>query len=337
MTTDAHVHHDDELFGNGQADGGRLLRSIAGDPWDNPLLTRGSITHRVFSDVGSAPYTVMAVFVLGTVQPAVGQALDQHEPLMNGARSRSIGTVFLRMRHSYEIAFGILLGKTAEERITAVHTLRELHRVIQGRMPDGSRYHAWQRDVWAYAWLGIFMGIIEAYDFARGFTSDRERFDAIAGCIEVGKLFGVAGIPETQPEFEAYWDNFVHNEAASNAAVQYIMEQVGPDILKPAKAQWIPQPVWAVITLPMRRVFRVGVVATFPAAIKTKVGFRETRVDRVEAAIHRRFWRVVPKRATEYAGQSAFRVLTTVGRPAWKGAFSEQKLAERRASLGERS
>ncbi|MEV6278869.1 oxygenase MpaB family protein [Nocardia sp. NPDC051832] len=335
MTTDAHVHDSDDLFGSGQTNG-RSLRSIAGDPWDNPLLAPGSMTHRLFSDVGSAVYAAMGVFILGTVQPAVGQALDQHEPLLNGTRTRSIDTAFVRMRQSYEIAFGILLGATAEDRITAAYTLRELHRVIQGRMPGGSRYHAWQRDVWAFAWLGIFMGVVEAYEFARGYASDDERFEAIAGCIEVGKLFGVQGIPETRPEFEAYWDNFIDNEAVTNQAVQYIMEQIGPGIVKPAQAQWIPQPLWAAITLPLRRLFRVGVVATFPPVIKAEVGFRETRFDRVEAAMHRRFWRMVPRRATEYAGQAGFRALTTIGEPAWKTDFSEKRLAQRRASLGAR-
>ncbi|MEU7145902.1 oxygenase MpaB family protein [Nocardia sp. NPDC046473] len=299
------------------------------------LLAPGSVTYRVLGDAGTMTYVSMAGMVLGTLMPKVGRGIEEHEPLLNGdIAPAGTGHSIRRLFDSYELLAGIVLGATAQDRADAANALRELHRKISGTMPDGARYHAWERETWAYAWTGIFQGVIEAYDFSRGFTCDTERDEALAGMVELGRSFGVQGIPDTREEFDAYWTDYLCNVAENNPTVEWIMKQMGPETRKPASAPWIPQPVWRVITFPLRRLLRVGALATFPEVLDERLGLHRTRIDAVELALHKGVWRLVPKALSQTAGPIFFRARQHIGpKPPWQNRFSRDNLAHRRAEL----
>lgn len=303
---------------------------VAGqDPRNHPLLAPGSALYRALSDAGTVAYLPIAVMVFPVLHSTVSLGVEDHEPAY---LKRSLLLAIKRLLDSYELLFGTVLATTAEDRVEAAFALRELHQSIQGHMPDGSRYHALNQEYWAYAWLGIFTAIIKSYEYARGYASEHEREDVLAGLVLLGQLFGVTGIADDWEGYTAQWDRFVEEVAGNTPATEFILAQLGPQIMKPDFAAWLPQPLWRLGSLPVRHFLRVGTLATFPEALDERLGLTRNRVDQWALRLHQSAWRLVPRSVSGLMGPAVFRVRQYAGTPVWAGKYSRQRLAARRAA-----
>lgn len=91
------------------------------------------------------------VFALQAMHPVVSAGLIEHSSLFDDPWGRGRDT----------IAWGLRIVFTDEPNLVAAE-LREMHRPIHGRTDDGSRYHAWNPEPWAWIHLTTFEAVLFA-------------------------------------------------------------------------------------------------------------------------------------------------------------------------------
>lgn len=332
-----------------------LTCALTGEPIRAELLGEGSMLYRMLGDACMV-YAGLSVLVLGTVQPQTIQGLKDHEPIfqkqpkanedgVDRSVDRSVDKSVdknkaqsKRLQESLELVGGIIFGVTEQDKADAAFALRELHRKIRGHLADGSQYHAWQPDVWAHAWAGIFRGMIDAYEVFRGFDSQKERDEALLGFVEFGKVFGVKGVPETWDKFDPYWDSFVKG-AVIDDTVGQIAAVVRNGYFQATVAERLAKRRWtsalkSARSLPMLRILRVGAMATFPPQFDRQLGIKRTLFDRFERICHRLVWKLVPKSLSAKVGPNSFKKKAARGGiPIWKKRFSRENLLIAREEL----
>ena len=325
-----------------------LTDALSGEPIRTELIGPGSALQRVLGDLATTLYGALAVLVLGTAQREAIQGLKDHEEIFRKASSTPEGTVsdgevaaygVRRLKESVELVGGIVFAVTDQDRADAAFALRELHRKVRGRLDDGSAYHAWQPEVWANAWAGIVWGLMASYDTFRGFDDDRQREEALAGFVELGRVFGVRGLPARWDDFEAYWEDFVA-EAVVDDTIGTIAGIVrngafGRVLRRSIRQGGIRPGARVALALPLFRVLRVGAIATFPVELDDDLGIERTRFDRVEMRVHQLVWRAVPKAVSTRFLPVAFRVADARGvEPVWRTRFARPAFESDGAVVG---
>lgn len=308
--------------------------ALTGEPLRTELLDENSMLYKMLGDAGVI-YAGLAVLVLGTVQPQAIQGLKDHEPIFqknnHSSEAEKKKAQARRLQESAELIGGIIYGVSEQDRADAAFAMRELHRKIRGHLADGSRYHAWQPDVWAHAWAGIFKGMIDAYAVFRGFETPAHRDEALLGFIEFGKVFGVKGIPENWPEFDIYWQQFI-DTAVVDQTVRQIASVVRNGYFQENLAQRLRNKQWRsalklVAALPKMRIARVGAMATFPPEFDQQLGIRRTFFDSLEGKLHQLIWRGVPKSWSSQVGPNSFKKKAQSGYiPIWRKRLSRENL-----------
>lgn len=318
-----------------------LTCALTGKPIRAELLSEGSVLYRVMGDAAML-YSGLAVLVLGTVQPQTIQGLKDHEPIFqkqsNLTEAERKAAQAKRLQESVELIGGIIYGVTEQDKADAAFAMRELHRKIKGHLADGSKYHAWQPDVWAHAWAGIFIGMISAYEVFRGFTSSEERDEALAGFVEFGKVFGVTGVPETWNDFDPYWESFVAS-AVIDETVRQIATVARNGYFQTTLWKRLSNREWRsglklFLALPKLRIMRVGAMATFPHQFDQQLGITRTVLDKIELRFHQLIWKLVPKSMSAKVGPNSFRKKAERGHlPIWKKRLSRENLLITREEL----
>ena len=289
---------------------GSALYKAAGDP--------------VMYTYGFAPALVNSVLI-----PVSARGVAQHERLVDG-RIPIVGIehVMGRAIDSIDIIFGIVFAGHEAER--AAHALHELHRSVKGKMPDGSDYHAWNQHIWTSTWLVQVKGFMDAYGVLRGYDDEQHRLAVYRGFAELGRHFHVTKMPTSLEEYDAYWKELTNTTLVASEPARFLVEQTTPKIVKPSKMQWIPTFLWALLTLPGRRIARVGLLITLPEKLDSELGIRRSWIDRVERKLHQFFWRLLPRSMTSKIGPAYFRLRCKFGNPAWRNRYSRESLAARR-------
>lgn len=291
------------------------------------LIEPGSATYSMLCDATLLIYG-LPLFLLPLLHPATGDATLRHDPVVSDATSgldryagRYWGTIAM-------VSGTIYAGPEAAH---VRYAMRELHRGTSGTLDDGTGYHAWSRDTWRWNWAAISIATLDTYGVFRGFPSEQFRDEAYQGLVEIGTTFGVLGMPATYAEFAAWWPSERDRIAVASPAVHRIMGLTHAEgMLPPRLLRWLPAPVWALLSTPVRHVLRVSVRAALPPHLHRDLGLTRDRRDGFQVRAHRALWRLVPRWVTREAGRAILVGHARFGTPVWRTRYSATALAERR-------
>ncbi|MDA8311820.1 MAG: oxygenase MpaB family protein [Actinomycetota bacterium] len=189
-----------------RADVGRSIRRSLGFRGDPPpreerdaraFLAPGSVARLVHSDLPSMVVGGLAALLLQTLHPlAMAGVAD-----FSSYQEDPIG----RLRRTAAFVGATTFG-TAEEAERAIAHVREVHRHIRGRAPDGRRYSA--SDPALLTWVHVaevssFLAASMRYGPHRLGPTERDRY--FAETAVVARSLGARWVPETQAEVEDYF------------------------------------------------------------------------------------------------------------------------------------
>lgn len=158
--------------------------------------------------------------------------------------------------------------------VEVAQRVREMHRTIKGVNPDGTRYHAFEPEAFAWVQATIANGLVVAADqlIGPGLTAnDRDRlYREQRG---LGILLGVrpTDLPETWPEFEVYRDEMITNRLTfTDTALEYleVVQRPNPPTALPSALRG----VWPVLRIPQRPLIMSITVGLLPPVLRERLG-----------------------------------------------------------------
>lgn len=275
-------------------------------------------------------YANVPALIMPTLHPKIAHVLSEKDRALNGSEDLpTLQAAARRLISTYEMVMGIVFA--GPEGDDVAHGLHELHRPIAGSMPDGTSYHAWNKDMWNWTWGSILKGGLDIAAEFDLFGSDDEREQAYRGLNELGRRFGVRSLPEDYASFCLYWQDVVDRTLEVNPQVQFIVDNaLNPP--KPRGWRLVPMPIWRLLSLPLVRTLRVGVLAGVPAKFHADMGLQTTWIDRLERRVHAAFWRAVPRSLAGCFAPTYFWLRRRFGRPGWRTHYSRTQLDANRAA-----
>jgi uncharacterized protein (DUF2236 family) len=189
-----------------RADLRRNIRRSLGVPAEPPpraerpgeaYLPPGGVARRVHGDLPSMVVGGLAALLLQTLHPLAMAGVADH----SSYREDPIG----RLRRTAAFVGATTFG-TVEQATRAIENVREVHRAVHGRAPDGRRYSANDPELltWVHvAEVSSFLASAERYGPHR--LSPRERDRYYAETAPVARSLGARWVPETADEVEAYF------------------------------------------------------------------------------------------------------------------------------------
>ncbi len=189
-----------------RADVRRSIRRSLGVPADPPpreeragkaFLPPGSVARRVHGDLPSMVVGGLAALLLQTLHPLAMAGVADH----SSYREDPIG----RLRRTAAFVGATTFG-TVEQATRAIDQVREVHRHVHGRAPDGRRYSANDPELltWVHvAEMSSFLAAGERYGPHRYRPDERDRY--FAETAVVARSLGARWVPETAAEVDAYF------------------------------------------------------------------------------------------------------------------------------------
>lgn len=186
----------------------------------------------------------------GTMQnmhPKLGQAVWEHSDFFTERWQRL-------MRSLYPIS-GVVFDPVATGHATGIE-VRDYHRDIKGTMPDGSRYHALDPDVFYWAHATFWYGNVRLCERMGPWLSEDDKRQLFEESKAWYAQYGVSmrPVPETYEDFLEYWDHMCRYELRDHAAVRAVF-----DISSLPKPPWmvgVPEVVWRrLLAKPTERFF----------------------------------------------------------------------------------
>ena len=142
--------------------------------------------------------------VLQNMLPALGQGVEDH--------SVWFAETLARLQRSIPPIYNTVYGAEPE---TSGHEVRDFHRPIKGRLPDGSPYSALNPDTYYWAHACFVEHLITATDTFIRRLSDSEKEQIFPESITWFERYGVSsrGTPQTYAEFVAYFEDALERAA----------------------------------------------------------------------------------------------------------------------------
>jgi uncharacterized protein (DUF2236 family) len=289
------------------------------------LLAPGTPAHRVLAEPLIAVYGLPG-FLKPLFHPATAAATGARDKVFTDPDADAFDFL-ARLRDTIEMISAV--AHAGDEADHVAHAMRELHRGIAGADRHGDSYHAWSRDTWTWNWAAIVAGWMRGYDVLRGFPTEEFGEQAYLGMVEVGRRFGVLGMPASYEEFLVEWPRHRDRLAdGGSETIQRVVALMRADGLPPPRvARRLPLPVWAAVTLPVWHVLRMPVVIGLDDDERALLGFDARRSDQLLAATHARVWRIVLPRAASYrVGLGWLAARRRFGTPVWRTRYSAATL-----------
>lgn len=296
------------------------------------LTGPGSPLYQVLSD-GAMFYVALPTLVFVVTSAAGGQGVDDHDPVARISARGSVrfGDMMRRLIDTADMVVGQAFA--GDERPAVAHAIHELHRHVEGRLLDGNRYHAWNKDLWAWTWAGILKPIMDTYQELRGFESEAFRQDVYTGFLQLGAGFRVQGLPESYSEFESYWKHtWLPAMQDQTQAARFIVTLARTPPM-PSFAPWLPRPAWQAITWPLRHLLWTGMLLVTPPEMEQMLGIERKRGDQASLAVHRAIWRRLPRAISGRVTERIFQLRFRYGSPPWRRHYSPESLQQRRTAI----
>ena len=182
------------------------VESAAGLP-----LGPDALTWRFFGDHRMALLGPRAA-VLQNMLPSLGQGVEDH--------SVWFAETLARLERSIPPIYNTVYGADGE---AAGHQVRDFHRHIKGRLPDGSPYSALNPATYYWAHATFVEHMVVATDTFIRRLSEEERDRIVAESATWYVRYGVSArdLPTTWREFEAYWDHALAERLVAHRTAKY--------------------------------------------------------------------------------------------------------------------
>ncbi len=161
------------------------------------FLPPGSLARRVHGDLSSMVVGGIAALLLQTLHPLAMAGVADH----SNYREDAIG----RLRRTASFVGATTFG-TVEQAMQAIDEVREVHRHVHGRAPDGRHYSANDPELltWVHvAEMSSFLAAAERYGPHRFSSDERDRYFEETSV--VARSLGARWVPESAEEVEAYF------------------------------------------------------------------------------------------------------------------------------------
>ncbi|NKY30570.1 DUF2236 domain-containing protein [Nocardia gamkensis] len=239
---------------------------------DSPRLGPDSLIWKFYGDVRVQLFGFQRLASTENAIAELAQAVSEHSVIFGDFLGRALRTARPVLKSVY----------SAEPHIWG-RTVRDFHTGIKGAMPDGTRYHALNPELFYWAHATFIDQILYNTDtFVRRLThAEKVRI------FEEGKiwyqLYGISARnqPDTYDEFVQYWDSMLDRFTSTKVVVYgtgYIRKGIPP--LGP-----IPRPLWQVLSAPINAYSRTMITGTLPPPLRRVCGLDWSQ--RQENTFHR--------------------------------------------------
>lgn len=225
--------------------------------------------------------------LLQNMLPGVSAGIEQHSVAFQEPWDRI-------MRSIPQIQQGVFDPRMAER-------IRDYHVNIKGVDAHGQRYHALSPELYFAAHAVFTYTAITVVDLFDHRLSDAEKAAYYEDCKVWYRSYGVSDrqMPQTWPEFEAYWAGLTTEEMENTAVAAFLTDAYAhPMMYKPPQ---MPALVWQVLGPAIASHARLLAAATIPPVCREHVGLRYNRADRARfaaiAATIRAIWPRLPEQA----------------------------------------
>lgn len=259
-----------------------------------------SLTWRWFGDVRMVLLGPRAA-VLQNMLPALGQGVEEH--------SVWFAETLARLQRSIPPIYETVYG---EEPDAAGRRVRDFHRAIKGRMPDGTPYSALSPETFYWAHACFVDHLVTATDTFIRRLSEAEKEQLFAESVEWFERYGVSsvGTPRTWAEFRTWFDGMLDERLVAHRTAVYGVGYAHKGWPRPTR---VPRPVWWLVRRPLDAVSSSLTIGGLPPRAREILGLpwdeglerryrRFARLSRAVAPLVDRFpWRLHPIARRAYA------------------------------------
>jgi uncharacterized protein (DUF2236 family) len=222
------------------------------------------------------------------MHPQLGAGVEEH--------SRFFDERWQRLYRSlYPIGGCVYDGERAAE---TARTVRDYHLTIKGVDKHGRPYSALNPDTyfWAHATF-VMIPVLICEHFGRPMTAAQKE-QLYAEGVQWWRLYGLSmrPVPPDWDSFVAYFERMSAEVLEDNKATRDVLDIAR--IAKPPTAQWLPDPLWALLRIPISRGFVWLTVGVYSPAVRERLGYtwsaRDERLFRLVGRAIGATWRLVP-------------------------------------------
>jgi uncharacterized protein (DUF2236 family) len=247
------------------------------DPGARALpLGPDSLTWRYFGDHRMALLGPRAA-VLQNMLPTLGQGVEEHSVWFD--------ETLARLQRSIPPIFETVYGADAE---ATGHRVRDFHRDIKGKMPDGSPYSALNPATYYWAHATFVEHMVVATDTFIHRLSEDELDRVVAESVTWFERYGVSarGIPTTWAEFRTYFDDALAQRLVAHRTARYGVGYATKGWPRPKQ---VPRILWWIIRRPVNAFSSFLTIGGLPARARDLLDLpwddrRERRYQRFASA-----------------------------------------------------
>jgi uncharacterized protein (DUF2236 family) len=215
--------------------------------------------------------------VLQNMLPALGQGVEDH--------SVWFAETLARLQRSIPPIFNTVYGA---DPVTSGHEVRDFHKPIRGRLPDGAPYSALNPDTYYWAHACFVEHLITATDTFIKRLTRHEKEQLFAESITWFERYGVSsrGTPQTYDAFVDYFDHALEERLVAHRTASYGVGYATKGWPRPGR---IPKPVWWLVKRPVNAVSSSLTIGGMPPRGREILGLpwdeaRERRYQRFASA-----------------------------------------------------
>lgn len=227
------------------------------------------------------------------MHPKLGEAVWEH--------SDFFGERWQRLMRSLYPIIGVVFDPAGESgRVETGHEIRDYHRDIKGTMPDGSRYHALDPDVFYWAHATFWYGAVRCAEYFGPPITEADKRAMFAESSAWYARYGVSmrPCPETYEDFLAYWDHMCREVLQDHPAVRTVLDI--SELPPPPFLAWMPAPVWRQLAKPVGRGFLWITTGLYDEPVRAMLGLewssRDEKLLRFLGRWFDRAFRLLPHR-----------------------------------------
>ncbi len=214
--------------------------------------------------------------VLQNMLPSLGQGVEDH--------SVWFAETLARLQRSIPPIFNTVYGADG---MAAGHEVRDFHKPIKGKLPDGSPYSALNPDTYYWAHATFIEHTITATDLFIRRLSDAEKEQMFRESITWFSRYGVSatGSPQTYAEFKEYWQHALDERLVAHRTAAYGVGYATKGWPRPKQIHPV---LWVLVKRPVNALSSFITIGGMPAEGRDLLGLpwdekRERRYQRFAA------------------------------------------------------